>query len=81
MGGYYRPSVKDTNPNWYGSFTEQIEQGEDPEDVIDQICELACGIKFGASDMCQKYAKHIHAHLIAAFKVGQRVANKTAPEP
>jgi len=43
MSGYYRP-VK-TNPNWYDIFTEAIEEGELPEDVLDDICELACGIK------------------------------------
>ena len=69
---YYRP--QNVNPNWYGIFTEQIDDGEDPAEVLDQLCELACGIKSGASDNCQKYAKHIHTHLIAAFKVGKKVA-------
>lgn len=70
MKGYYRPDK--TNPNWYGIFTEQIEVGEPPEEVLDNLCELACGIRLGgASDACMRYATHIHAHLMAAFKVGQ----------
>ncbi len=66
---YYRS--KDTNPNWYGIFTEQIEQGIPSDDVLDQITELACGIKMGASDECQRYAKHIRTHIEAAFRVGK----------
>lgn len=66
---YYRPN--NVNPGWYKIFTEQIEDDIPPEEILDQICELACGIKMGASDTCQKYAEHIHALLIAAFKVGQ----------
>lgn len=66
---YYRS--KDTNPSWYDIFTEQIEQGIPSDDVLDQIAELACGIKIGASDECQRYAKHIRAHIEAAFRVGK----------
>jgi len=71
---YYKPTI--VNPNWYSIFTDQIDNGVDPEDVLDQICKLACGIKGGASDYCQQYAKHIHAHLIAAFKTGEHMANQ-----
>ena len=66
---YYKSN--DTNPRWFKIFTEQIESGENPENIIDQLAELACGIKTGASDECQRYAKHIRAHLEAAFKVGE----------
>lgn len=71
---YYR--ANNTNPNWFGIFTEQLDDGIDPEDILDQICELACGIEIGASDTCQKYAKHIHTHLLAAFKLGQHSVKK-----
>ena len=68
---YYRPTY--VNPRWYEMFIEQLDCRILPEDILDNICELACGIKIGASDECQRYAKHIHTHLIAAFKLGQEV--------
>lgn len=74
--GYYRPD--DTNPNWYEIWTEQIDEGVPPEEVLDQLCRGACGIEeCGPSDECQRYAKHIHAHLIAAFRAGQHAPNES----
>lgn len=70
MSEYYRP--RNTNLKWYDIFTEQLEDGELPEEVLDSLCESACGIKIPATDTCQAYARHIHAHLIAAFKLGQK---------
>lgn len=66
--GYYNSDK--TNPNWFAMWEEQIKNGADPEDVMDQIAELACGIKVGASDACQQYAKHIRTHIKAAFLAG-----------
>ncbi len=72
---YYR-SI-DTNPNWFDGWLEQFDQTEDAEDIIDQLAELSCGIQNGASDTCQKYAKHVRVHLEAAFKLGMHKANKS----
>ena len=69
---YYR-SV-DTNPNWFSGWLEQYDQTKDEQDIIDQLAELSCGIKFGAADTCQKYAKHVRVHIEAAFKLGLHVA-------
>ena len=67
--GYYRP--KSTNPNWIEGWGELDESSEeDWQEVLDQLCELACGVKVGASDQCQRNAKHIHAHLAGAFYAG-----------
>jgi hypothetical protein len=71
---YYRNN--NVNPNWYDIFIEQIEDGESYEDVLDQLAELACGIKMGASDTCQSYARHIRTHIEAAFRVGVKTAEK-----
>lgn len=72
--GYYRP--KGVNPNWYDIWTEQVDAGVPPEEILDELCRLACGIDpCGPSDECQRYAEHIHAHLIAAFKIGQHTPN------
>ena len=65
---YYRSDT--TNPNWFNIWVEQIEDNIPPDDILDDIAELACGIKMGASDTCQKYAKHIRIHIEAAFKAG-----------
>ena len=73
--GYYRPT--NINPNWYNTWTEQISEGNDAEDVLDQLCHIACGIEIGAVDQLQRNAKHIHACLIAAYKVGIRKATTT----
>lgn len=62
---YYPP--EDTNPRWYAMWWEQYPE---PADRLDELCRLACGIEFGASDQCQRYAKHIHAHLRAAYLSG-----------
>ena len=67
--GYYRPT--NTNPNWYGIWTEQLYEGVPAEIILDQICLIACGIERGAADQVQRNAKHIHACLIAAYKVGK----------
>ena len=66
---YYRSDT--TNPNWFDIWTEQINDGIPPEDILDELAELGCGIKIGASDTCQKYAKHIRTHIEAGFKAGQ----------
>ena len=66
---YYRN--KNVNPIWYDIWVEKIKEGIPPEDVLDQITELACGIKFDASDECQRYAKHIRTHIEAAFRAGK----------
>ena len=68
MKGYYRP--KDVNPNWYNSWPELLKETP-PSEVLDQLCEIAVGAQIGASDEVQRFAKHIHACLIAAYKVGQ----------
>lgn len=68
MKGYYRP--EEVNPNWYNIWPELLEEMP-PNEVLDQLCEIAVGIKIGASDEVQRFAKHIHACLIAAYKVGK----------
>ena len=75
---YYRP--RNVNPNWYDIFTEDIANGEAPEDVLDNIAELACGIQIPASDTCQAYARHIRTHIEAAFKAGFEYAEKKKGE-
>ena len=67
--GYYRPTK--TNPNWFDIWTEQITNGIPAAQVLDQLCRMACGVEIGASDAVQRNAKHIHACLIAAYKVGK----------
>lgn len=74
MSGYYRPN--NVNPRWYEIFIEQLEDGELPDEILDNICESACGIKVPTSDACQAYARHIHVHLIAAFKLGKECSKK-----
>ncbi len=72
MIGYYRPTK--VNPNWYDIWTEQLADDISAENILDQLCEIACGINIGAADETQRYAKHIHTCLIAAYKVGKEEA-------
>jgi hypothetical protein len=66
---HYR--CNNTNPRWFDIFTEQAEEGHPIDDILDQIADLACGIKIGASDTCQQYARHIRTHIEAAYRVGK----------
>lgn len=70
---YFR-STK-TNPNWFGIFTEQVDMNIDPDDILDEIAKLACGINPASADAVQAYAFHIRTHIEAAFRVGLKVAN------
>jgi len=72
--GYYRPTG--VNPRWHEIWTEQISDGIPSDEVLDSLCRIACGTEIGASDECQRHAKHIHACLIAAFKAGLAVSKK-----
>jgi hypothetical protein len=74
MSGYYRDDK--VNPRWFGIFTEQVDD-EEPEYILDQLAELACGIKkAGASDTVMSYARHIRVHIEAAYRVGLAVHEK-----
>lgn len=65
---YYRHD--NINPNWMEMWAEFLENEQSPDEILDEICENACGIKLGASDATQRYAEHISAHLQAAFTAG-----------
>lgn len=68
---YYRPT--DINPNWLSDWVERITEGKEPLEVLDELCQSAVGVNsVGAPDIIQKYASHIHAHLLAALKVGMK---------
>ena len=69
--GYYRP--QNTNPNWYDIWTDYLDQIP-ADEVLDEICKIACGVEIGAADEIQRHTKHIHACLIAAYKVGKKQA-------
>ena len=72
--GYYRPTS--TNPNWTESWQDQFDDGIPSEEILDTLARLSCGIEAGASDKCQRYAKHVHSHLIAAFELGRHVGKE-----
>ena len=72
--GYYRQ--ENVNPNWYGIWTEQLKGDIPPDDILDQLCKIACGVEIGAADEVQRHTKHIHACLIAAYKVGKATQDK-----
>lgn len=70
--GYYRPTG--INPNWIRGF---VEYGDDWRETLDELCQSACGVEVGASDQCQRNAKHVHAHLLAAFYLGLDFAGRS----
>ncbi len=67
--GYFRP--RNVNPEWYAMWVQMLKNGESYSEVLDVLCENACGISVGSADSCQTYARHIHAHLEAAFQIGK----------
>ena len=48
MNRYYRPDK--VNPNWYEGWEEQLYNTSSNE-ILDQLCRVACGIEIGASDI------------------------------
>ena len=70
--GYYRPN--NINPNWHRRWTDEVKRGRKVDELLDDLCETACGVKIGVAREIQGYAQHIHACLCMAYKIGKTEA-------